>query len=262
MRPLLASFIVVVLGLPHPARAQSNQSAIVTDRPDFTESSEVINRGGFQFESGMAIATDGTGADRVRAFAAPFALMRIGLAPRIELRLGADGYTTEDAGGVHASGYSDFGIGAKVRLFDQDQIGVDLAVLPILALPVGSDEFSAGRYNPAIKIAWAREMAVGFDLTGNVNVSALSDAEGRFHQEAVSLSVGHDLAGGWGSYAEIYGFSRIDRDGGSAITFNGGVTRPIGQRMQFDVEAGHGLTGTAVDWFLGAGFAIRGSLSR
>jgi len=32
--------------------------------------------------------------------------------------------------------------------------------------------------------------------------------------------------------------------------------------MQFDVEAGVGLTAAAPDWFVGVGFAIRGSLGR
>ena len=256
-RLLVAGVFVAALVVPRLARAQDPE--IVTDRPDFTESSEVIPRGGFQFESGMTLESDA----RSRAFTAPTALMRFGIGHRIELRAGADGVVVADIGRRdRISGYSDVEVAAKIRLFDQQQIGFDLAVLPILSLPVGSDRFSSGTYDPTIKITWARGLPAGFDLTGNINISAVSDPGGRFNQDAVSVSVGHDLFAGWGSYAEVYGFSRVDRDGGRAIIVNGGVSRPVGNRMQFDVEAGRGITDAAPDWFVGAGFAIRGSLGR
>jgi hypothetical protein len=202
-------------------------------------------------------------ADRSRAFTAPTALMRIGVAPRIELRVGADGFLVADLGRLdRTTGFSDVEIAAKCRLFDQDQIGFDLALLPILSLPVGSERFSSGTYDPTIKIAWARALPAGFDISGNINISAVSDPGGRFNQDALSVSVGHDLPAGFGAYGEVYGFSRIDRDGGEAIIFNAGVSRPIGGRMQFDLEAGRGLTAAAPDWFVGFGFAIAGSLRR
>jgi len=37
-----------------PAAAPVEIPAILTDRPDFTESSEVVPKGGFQFESGIS----------------------------------------------------------------------------------------------------------------------------------------------------------------------------------------------------------------
>jgi hypothetical protein len=261
VRWLIASCVVAVLGLPQSARAQSGQTdPMTTDRPDFTESSEVIRRGGFQLETGMTLEGE---TDRSRAFTAPAALFRLGLGHRTELRFGGDGILVADIGRRdRTSGYSDVEIAAKIRLFNQDQIGVDLAVIPILSLPVGSDGFSSGTYDPTIKITWARELPAGFGLSGNVNVSAVSDPGGRFYHDAVSVSVGDDLSAGWGSYAEIYGFSRFDRDGGRAVIVNGGVSRPVGNRMQFDLEAGGGITAAAPDWFVGVGFAIRGSFGR
>jgi hypothetical protein len=267
----VALFLICVCGSPAIAVAQTALAEkavvapvevpeLITDRPDFTESSEVIGKGGFQFESGMSFEADGGG--EARAFAAPAALMRIGLGARTELRLGGEGLLSEVVQGVRTSGYSDFEVGAKVKLFNQDQIGFDLALLPIVSLPVGAEGFTSGTVDTALKITWARELPAGFGLTGNVNVASLSDEAGRFHQEALSFSLGHGLPGGWGSYVEAYGFSRLDRDGQAAVTFNGGVTRPVGDNIQFDIEAGRALTTDAPDWFIGFGFAIRGSLRR
>jgi hypothetical protein len=235
---------------------------IVTDRPDFTESSEIVPKGGFQFESGISFEGDDVDGVSSRGVGAPSALLRIGLGGRTELRLGGEGFISEAVQGVRASGYSDFEMGAKVRLFNQDQIGFDLALLPIVSLPTGADGFTSGGVDPTVKVTWARELAAGFGLTGNVNFSSLTDEEGRFHQEAVSLSLGHDLFAGWGGYFEAYGFSRLERGAGRAITINGGFARPVGDRLQFDIEAGRGVTSAAPDWFIGAGFAIRGPLGK
>lgn len=241
-----------------PAAAPMEVPGIVTDRPDFTESSEVVPKGGFQFESGISYEGD-AGA---RSVGAPSALMRIGLGGRAELRIGADGYLSEAVHGVRTSGGSDLEIGGKVRLFNQDQIGVDLALLPAVSLPTGTAAFTSGGYDPSMKITWARELPAGFGLTGNVNWGSVSDDAGRFNQESLSLSLGHDLVAGWAGYAEIYGFSRLERDGARAITVNGGVARPVGDTIQFDIEAGRGLTSGAPDWFVGFGFAIRGPIGR
>jgi hypothetical protein len=241
-----------------PAVAPMEIPDIVTDRPDFTESSEVVPKGGFQFESGISYEGDAS----TRSVGAPSALMRIGLGGRAELRIGADGYLSEAVQGVRTSGGSDMELGAKVRLFNQDQIGVDLALLPSVSLPIGSEAFTSGGYDPTLKITWARELPAGFGLTGNVNFGSVTDEAGRFRQDALSFSLGHDLFAGWAGYVETYGFSRLERGGGRAITFNGGFARPVGDTIQFDIEAGAGLTADAPDWFVGFGFAIRGPIGR
>lgn len=227
---------------------------IVTDRPDFTESSEVIPRGWLQFESGVSLEDDSA----MRAFGAPAALLRIGLGHRAELRLGAEGFLSESVGDLRHSGRSDTEVGAKFKVFDQATRGFDFALLPIVSLPTGAAGFSSGGVDPTLKVKWGRNLPSGFGLTGNVNVSSLSEDGSRFHQEAVSVSLGHDLAFGWGGYAEFYGFTKMSAVDGAGVTFNGGVSRLIGRRVQVDIEAGRGLTSAAADWFVGFGFAVIG----
>lgn len=242
--------------------APSEAPELVTDRPDFTESSEVIRKGSFQFESGMSYEGDVADGVGSRSVSAPGALMRIGLGHRSELRIGAEGLLSDFSQGIRTAGYSDFELGAKIRLFNADQIGFDLALLPMVSLPTGADGFTSGGVDPTLKVTWAREMPAGFGLTGNVNVASMTEDGARFHQEAVSVSLGHDLFAGWGYYVEAYGFSKMSRTEGAGVTFNGGVSHPVGDNMQFDVEAGRGLTPAAPDWFVGFGFAIRGPFGR
>ena len=245
-----------------PAGSAPDAGELITDRPDFTESSAVIRRGLFQFESGLSFEADRESGVQHRSVAAPAALLRIGLGFRSELRLGGEGWLAESAAGSRNSGYSDFEIGAKTQLLSQDDHLIDLALLPIVSLPVGADGFSSGAVDPTLKITWGRDLPAGFGLTGNVNVASITDADERFAQHAASVSLGHAIAGPWSGYLEAYGFNRLAPGGDAAWTFNGGVTLGFGSDMQLDLEAGRGLTADAPDWFIGVGVAVRGPFGR
>lgn len=229
---------------------------MVTDRPDVTESSEVVGRGIFQFESGWTYEADGA----ARSQTMPAGLLRLGLSRRLELRLGGDGFLLQTDGTVRQAGHSDFEIGAKVRVFDESAAGFDMAVIPMFSVPTGSAGFTSGGYDPTLKLTLARSLPAGFHLSGNVNVSSVSDELGRFAQRALTLSAGHDLVAGWGGFLEVYGFSPIERGAQSGVTIDGGASHFIGGNLQFDVEAGRGVNADAPDWFAGFGFAVRGRL--
>ena len=239
---------------PVPAGAPE----LVTDRPDFTESSEVVGRGVLQVESGLSFEDDRQEGDRARVVSAPQLLVRVGVTPRFELRFGGDGFVSQSirtAGGtLETSGSSDAEIGFKFKLTTAPVAGFDAAILPSLSLPTGRDGLTSGGYDPGVKFTWARELPRGFGLSGNVNAALLTVDDRRDWEPSVSLSMGHGLVGEWSAYWETYGFF----DGGScACTFNAGVTRGFGENLQLDVEAGRGLTASASDWFVGVGFAVR-----
>src|SRR3954470_16420327 len=67
-------------GTSKPAAAGEDE--LVTDRPDFTESSEVVRKGWMQMESGLSL--EKAAADGRRTFSIGNPLMRIGLSPRLE----------------------------------------------------------------------------------------------------------------------------------------------------------------------------------
>jgi hypothetical protein len=244
-----------------PAPQQVERGELVTDRPDFTESSLVVGDGIWQLETGLAYEGDEAGA---RGFAAPQALLRLGLSRRVELRLGASGFLAERTGSGFASttGASDFEVGAKVTVFEEERHGIGVSLIPIVSLPVGSDAFSSGGVDPTLKITWARELPRGFGLSGNVNVMAETEGDEHVGRHAWSFSLGHDLAFGWGGYAEVYGFSSVERGGDAAWTLNGGLTRGIGGDRQFDLSVGRGLSDAAPNWFVSAGFSLRGAWRR
>lgn len=259
--------MAVAIMMPRVAVAQTDAVGdLVTDRPDFTESSRVVGRGIVQVESGTLLELDGAGDERSRTFTAPLVLMRLGVSRRLELRLSGDGdivtASGRGPGRVTSRGGSDMEVGAKWVLLEREDSGFAMGIIPMLSLPIGSTLQSSGTYDPAVKLTWAKSLRRGFELSGNVNLSRLSDTFGRYSEQAYSVSIGHDLVGDWGMYAEGFGFVTPSRDAGQAWTANAGVTHPIGSNAQFDVEAGRGLTAAAPDWFIGMGMAIRTSALR
>ncbi len=228
---------------------------LITDRPDFTESSEVVGHGVVQVESGLTIEqSDPT----LRQVTAPQMLVRFGLGRRFELRFAGDGYvshTVQTSGSrVRTAGRSDAEIGAKVKFLDAARAGVDMAVIPFLSLPTASAGFGTNHYDPGFKITAARELPHGFGLSGNFNAAALGGADGRAWEREASVSLAHALAGRFAAYWESFGTLG---DGGCDCTLNSGVTMAIGGNSQIDVEVGRGVSGTAQDWFVGVGFAVR-----
>ena len=256
MTPVRSGLCLLALAYPAASFAQGTTDTpdFVTDRPDFTESSEVVGRGLVQVESGFVLEAD----QNSRAITTPAVLARIGLSRRMELRVGGEGFLRSwdrgQAGGAVFGG-SDMEVGAKVRLLSFTHFAA--AVIPAVSIPTNNPNFSSGAYDPTVKATWSTVLPRDFGLSGNVNVSRPTDAVGRFTQTAVSVSLGHDLAGGWGGYWEAFSFSPMERGADVGWTLNSGVTRSVGRDMQIDIEAGRGVTPDALDWFVGFGFAIR-----
>lgn len=236
---------------------------LITDRPDITESSAVVGHGVWQLETGMLFESD-RAADRVTAhdLSAPNALLRVGIGSRFELRFSGAGVLSESLsthGAARATDVSDVELGFKYVLLEQSRAGVDAAIIPIVSLPVGGDRFSSGSVDPTLKVTVSRDLPRGFGLGGNLIVASSREDDHRSTQTAVSASLGHALAHGWAGFWELYGASALSRESGQAWTFDTGVTHAIGGNAQIDVSIGRGLTDGASDWFVGAGFAIRGA---
>jgi len=232
-----------VLALPALSAAQSLPAPqappeLVTDRPGFGESSAVVARGIIQIESGLDLDQ----IDREHRDVSGQLLARAGVAPRLELRVAADG--------------SDAEIGGKVKLVDAQRAGVDVALIPYLSLPAGSG--GAGRaHDPGFKIAASGDLPHGFGLSSTFNAADVTTDGGRVWQREISVSLDHELRGRVAAYGEVDGgFGGAGCD----CSVDGGVTVGVGANGQVDAEAGRGLHGAASDWFVGVGFVLRAPL--
>ncbi len=95
--PRLANTCLASLALLAPLSAIAGDDGIVTDRPDFVESSNVVGRGRFQIETSVLAERDKSDGVRARTYSMP-TLLRYGVGDVLELRLETDGRTVQHAG--------------------------------------------------------------------------------------------------------------------------------------------------------------------
>lgn len=246
------------------------KGTLVTDRPDFTESTLTIPRGRFQLEAGYTFTSDKEDGVRAKDHTFPELLLRVGLVDDVELRIGWSGWSlsreefrernevgrtvkmhTRDNGGT------DMNVGFKFHLLDRDGWAPDFAVLVGADLPTGASGKTSGDVDPNLGLLWAYDLSDDMSLAGNVNFAVPTSEKGRFFQTSASVSLGYSLTDDLGAYFEYYGFYNNDRNTDAAHYANGGFTYLITDNFQFDVRVGAGLNEEADDLFVGTGFAWR-----
>lgn len=238
---------------------------LITDRPDFTESTETIPKGHFQIEAGYTFTYNSEDDLRTTDHTAPELLVRIGLDDRLELRLGWDGYAWSDSqfrdgrstGSRSTQDAIDMSFGVKIKLFDQEGDRPHLGIIAGFSMPTGADGGTSGDVDPELVLLWAYDVSDDFSIAGNVGIAAPTEDGDRFTQTSASLSFAFTLSEKWGAYAEYFGIYPISDDGHDAHFFNGGFTYLINKDLQLDVRAGFGINEEAPDFFTGAGVSWR-----
>ena len=239
-----------VLAETGAARAQA--PALVTDRPDQTESATVVPRGLLQVETGYRFARD----DGVDGHAAPGTLLRIGLGGRTELRLGHAGIV----GGEGRHGAGDGELGAKVNLIPRADGGrTELALLGGLSLPTGDRRFSSGGADPSFLVAFAHELGPRLSLGYNAGAASES-APDQPHRDTFvvySMALGIGLTDRLGMFIELFGDRQVTGAGATRASVDSGLTLLLNDVLQLDASVGRRLRGPADDLFVGTGLSFR-----
>ena len=241
------------------------EEPLVTDRPDFTESSSTVGLGVVQLELGYTFVEDENAGTRVRSHVAPQALWRIGLFHEwFELRIGQTWIEERTStGGVRntESGLSDLYIGAKIALTEQCGCWPEMALIPQAFVPTGDDAFTDDQFMPGLNWVYSWELCDCVSVAGSTQGNRARDDSGEYYTEfAQSAAVAVGLTDRLGAYSEWFAFFPHGANGPGAKPqhfFNGGFTYLLTNDIQFDIEAGVGLNGHADDYFVGTGLAIR-----
>lgn len=239
---MVARPIVVLFLLAGPVLGQE---PLITDRPDFTESAAVVDRGRTQIESGYTF----TRSADIDQHALGEVLVRVGLGGGLELRLAPNSYAWVEGPDGDVDGFEDAGIGLKWLLADGDPGAA--ALLAGTSVPTGGDAFGAEGWQPEVTLALARG-AVG----ANLGWGWADTGEGRRHTGLVSLAVGLPLGERLGVFLESYAIA-AEGAGGEEAYADAGLTRLLSPDLQLDARVGMGLNDRAVDWFVGVGLARR-----
>ena len=260
MRPSVA--LVSIASWAALAGPAAWADAMVTDRPDFAESSEVVGARRVQVETSVEFERDDSAGVRLRGRSTP-TLLRIGLDEQFELRVETDGALREDrrdqATGQRSrhSGTADTSLGMKWHTQDSDEE----AGLPSTAwlfhvdLPTGGDAFRGQGWRPSLRYVAEWELPHDFSLGMMPGVVwDKNEAGDRFAYGLFALALGKDLAPRVSAIFELAAQQVASRrNGGNVYAFDAGVAWGLTDDLQLDASFTRGLNRNAPDlqWALG-----------
>ncbi len=236
---------------------------LVTDRPDFTEASSTVGRGVAQLEFGYTYTLNNDGGVRDEAHSIGEPLLRYGIiADWLELRIGVFPILSSSksaAGRSRNSGVEDLYLGLKLGLTPQEGVLPEMALIPQMTVPSGTDGLSADAVSPGLNWIYAWEINDFLFTAGSSQFNAVLASATNHHSEfAQSWTAAYTLTEKLGAYTEWYGLFPINAASVKPQHyFNGGFTYLLTNDMQFDIRAGMGLNNAADDFFVGTGLSVR-----
>jgi hypothetical protein len=247
---VLLTLATLLGGYGQPSTAEV-EPELLTDRPDFTETSFVVPRRALQIEGGFTYA-DGSRGEHT--FNAPELLLRYGLAPRTELRLGLPDYVRVRGNGQRVGQIGDTYLGVKQQL-GPPGARYGLALIPAVMLPTGGSRLTSNHVDPEMVVAWSRDLSKNWSVGGDLGY-AWPTEEGRRNETFFpTVSFGHALSDRWDTFFEWA--AEFPARGGDVQLLHHGYTYALRSNSQLDVHFGVGLTRAAPDFLIGAGFAFR-----
>ena len=248
-------------------RVRAPAPELITDRPDRTESTALIPPSLVQIEAGASWAQDDDAGTLVRALAVSEVLLRIGVLPALEARLGFSGWRRrsvagDGASGPTESGIGDISVGFKTRVLAARAGLPEIAFIGTLLLPTGREGLGAERVEPEARLALAHDLSQRVSLGYNVAATWTSAANGAGGLETntdllYTAVLGVALTDRVGAFVEAFGAIALGDNRPSASALDGGLTFLVHERLQLDVTGGVGLNAAAEDWLLGLGFSVR-----
>jgi hypothetical protein len=237
-----------------------DQTSLVTDRPDITESAIVIPINTFQIETGFKyqkqkIEENGIQFEYDNIILAS-TIFRYGINDKIEIRFGGEylkSKTKTDLTESTVEGLQGLFVGSKLQLLSNQNIISDLALLFEAHLPFGNEKLRPNKLEPALKIAAAKDIAEYLDI--GVNIGVEYDSNYEKNHLVYSTSFGFELSDRFGTFIEYFGKS-MD---GMAPTHNldFGITYLQKKDIQIDASAGTLIFDTNTNWFGSIGFSMR-----
>ena len=240
------------------ATANPSREPLISDRPDFTESTATVKRGEVQLEGGDTFEH----ASSVKTNTLGELLLRIGLASRAELRIEPGSYTKVTSPNGDGSGWVDAALGTKLRLYEppneNPSIVPAVSLIVLTSVPTGSVEFRQTKLQPEAKLAAEWTLSDRIGVATNFNVSRPRDDEnGRYTVFEGSVSFGFALTQRLGAYTEVFGFAPQLSTVGHSRYGNTGLTFSLTPDFQLDLRGGVGFNGVQPDYFVGAGLVHR-----
>lgn len=213
-------------------------SQLTTDRPDQTESSVVLSQGHIQIETGISLQDSQSEINT---------LFRIGIINGVEIRINSNYLINDDISALKKSSFSDFEIGAKFKILDEDNNRIKIGFLTHLSVPTAPEIFSYNEYGLLSRLLVSHDIKNDSQIGYNIGYNKYNNYDGQF---IYTLVYGKSL-GSFGVFFEIFG---EESSNNSNLNFDSGITYLVDNDKQLDLSIGRGLNSDM--FYISAGFSI------
>ncbi|MBD0332043.1 MAG: transporter [Chitinophagaceae bacterium] len=228
------------------------QEKIDTDRPDQTESVNVVPKKYFQAEFGF---NKENYSDTSYSFFLPTALLKYGIWKRVELRLEMTFREDEVKTRTYKAdvdGFEPVEIGTKINLLDEKGLIPKTSFIAHVGFPfLAGSNFKPSHALPSFRFTMQHTLndfvALGY------NVGAEWDGESSDPTFIYTLAPGFAIGEKWYAYIEVFGFLQKNE---KEHNIDGGVAYYITNNTKIDLSGGIGITGPLKN-YIAVGFSFR-----
>lgn len=231
---------------------------LITDRPDQTESPNVLQKGFLQVETGSFFESFEDKNIKKENFTYNTTLVRFGLLDNLELRLGWDfteGKTKINGNATNnvTSGFNPLLLGIKTSIAKEKGVFPEIGLLGHLYLPfTASTDYKPENTGVDFRFALAHTLNENSSLSYNLGAAWGNDSPEASFVYTIAYGIG--VTEKLGAYAELYG--DLPENNKANHLWDAGLTYLISKNIQLDTTIGTSFT-KGQDLLLSAGVSFR-----
>lgn len=249
----MAKFWEIVFLLLTTSCIQAQVEKIDPERPDQSESPDLVKKNIFQAEFGFNKENNSGGSYDLLH---PTTLFKYGL-KKIELRMeivSRSSYEDIISNSKWENGFDPVTIGFKMNLFNEKFILPKTSLITSFAIPAFSSKaFHTDHIAPSIKLVMLNTLSDHADLS--YNLGAEWDGFSTSPDWLYSISQGFGLSENWNIYIEVFG--SIHEKEQPQHNIDAGIGYCLSNDTKIDISGGFGISGAAPKNYFAVGFSFR-----
>lgn len=252
------TFILFAFFLVSNAQKKSNLSPINTDRPDQTESPQLMPKGFFQVETGFVYSETENKVFQEKNTSFNATLLRYGLLENLELRLEFELSETKKSfkngmSTITRSGMKPMFTGIKIGIIKEKGWIPEIGFLGGIQLTfVATEAYKTPGTGGDILLAFSHTLNEKWGFS--YNIGSVWNGENPYVSYVYSGVLDYAFSQKLTGFVEVYGdFPEHSESGHS---FDGGITYLLTENIQLDLAGGTGLT-SEKEFFIGVGISAR-----
>ena len=232
--------------------------ALITDRPDATESPTAMPKGFLQVETGAFYESFEENKIKQEDFTYNTTLVRYGLLDNLELRLGwnfREGQTSVNGKKLDnvTNGFDPLLLGFKTTIAKENGAMPEIGFLGHMYLPFSaSTDYRPETTGVDFRFSFAHTLSEKSSIAYNLGASWGNDSPEASYLYTVAY--GYSITDKIGAYAELYG--DFPEDNKANHLWDAGITYLVNKNVQLDATVGSSIT-KGQDLLLSAGVSFR-----